>query len=173
MKYLMRFVMGAMLVVGLQGCGRDSSVATEAQVDKPNANVMPQGVIKLAENPDGGGKSCSIPMSSQVWNLDHTPGCNGDDYSYFMLDNVPSAALIRLESDFSCPKQDTSGNAWWFELETIKHPTTTIWISIASLKQQPDGKIIYPGLRLNTSYYRRGDLVAELECLEIEMSDLP
>jgi hypothetical protein len=140
------------------------------------SDAIAAGNLRFAEKSDGGGKSCSIPIPApevgwKRYNLkDGDFGCNDDDYSYFMLDNVPSTTLISVSPDVNCPTGWSDGNNWFFQTKMYKQPTTTIWISILSLKGYQKGEIVKVGVMMNANSYRSGDVDAELECVEIHVS---
>jgi len=180
MKYLMRYVAGAVLAVGvgvLGGC-HNSYPATETQNAKSEAEPSHFGFIRFAENMDGGGQSCAIPIKEGRYNLkDKNYACDDDVFSYFSFDAAPSAVRVRLHSDFNtgfeCNWKGGTGNDWTFDINTTKNPTTTGWISIASLRGQPEGTVVTPGVRMGRWQYRSGDIEAELECVSIHPSPLP
>lgn len=163
MNYSMRFVVGSIIAMALlSGCSGS------------NTEALHQGSIKFAANADGGGSSCSIPFSDVDVNLNKNKyGCEDDVYSYFMLDSAPSAALIHLNSDVGCPRGPSSLREWRFDLKTIKHPTTTPWISIRSLNATETGAIVKAGVILVKKHFDWGDIDAELECVELRVSPLP
>lgn len=169
MKYSTSFVAASIFAAGLLGGYRESG-AEES---------MPNGILKMAEQPDGGGRSCSIPIKNGKWNLnDGEFGCSSDDYNYFKLDNSPSAVIIRFTSDGShggteCRWDGYAGNDWAFDIDTYKHPTTTGWVQLLDLKGFEPGRIIVAGVRLKQGRYESGDISDEVECVSIQVSDLP
>jgi hypothetical protein len=144
------------------------------------SDAIAAGNLRLAENSDGGGRSCSIPIPPPTpkdkpkhYNLADgaEAGCSDDDYSYFMLDNVPSTTLIGFSPDVDCPRDWSSGNNWFFQIKMYKQPTTTTWISILSLKGHKPGEIVKAGVMMGAEFYRSGDVDEELECVVFEVSD--
>ncbi|WP_157061555.1 hypothetical protein [Pseudomonas sp. P97.38] len=154
------------LVIGfifLSGCtGNNSSMQAD----------MPKGVIKLSANEDGGGKSCALEIKetteAQYFNMGGT-SCTNDEARYFMLENVPSATVIRFD-DKKC---DDSGHNWYFKIKTIVHPTTTRRINLRELKDALDGSIVVKGVMLveKNEPDEYGD--GKLSCVVVWRSALP
>lgn len=171
MRFFVRLILGSLFIFSfLVGCSQ------------ARASALPEGYIRFAVEANGGGKGCSIPFKTGRWNLiDGAYGCSEDDYNYFMLDNVRSAATFRFSSDYAtgaegpnkCDWDGGGGNDWAFEVGTYKNPTTTIWIPISSLRGYYQGDIIKAGIRMIANRNESGDIDEELECVSIELSPLP
>lgn len=167
MRYSIRLAMVSIFVFAmLSGC----------------RELYAMGSIKLAENADGGGRTCTIPFPDpdpagkkhyyNLWDM-NAVGCHDDVYSYFLLSNAPSVAKVEFNSDYGCKRSGSTHNEWWYDIETYKHNMTTGWISIASLNGVEVGEIVKAGVKLIVKHHDFGDIEAELECLTIRVSPLP
>lgn len=144
------------------------------------ANAAPQpGKVVFAVGPDGSGHTCQIPFENgkeievDMYN-DNDYGCKEDEYSYFMFDNAPSRAIAYFYSDYDCSRNGNgNGNQWSYGVQTYNEPTTTIWISIASLNGFAVGDIVKPGVKLIDKYWKSGDIVEEIECAKTHASPVP
>ncbi|BCX68059.1 hypothetical protein [Pseudomonas izuensis] len=177
MRFLTMFSVATLFVIGLlAGCSVFNTAGAAS--------------LRLAENSDGGGKSCSITLPEpneaalpddpeypdhkyHKWDLDYMPGCDYDVYSYFSLDNAPSAAIFEFHSDEGCKREGSTHNEWWYGVQTYKQPTTTGWISIPTLNAHKVGDIVKAGVKMVRHHYDFGDIKAELECVRYYVSKRP
>ncbi|WP_434703515.1 hypothetical protein J3P85_21830 [Pseudomonas sp. Z1-12] len=155
-----------MLVIGfmvISGCIDASSIM---------AANMPQGLIRLSANADGGGKSCTLTIKEQVepqyFSMKDT-SCTNDEARYFVLDNVPSATQIRFDGA-PC---SFGHHEWYFKIKTIVHPTTTIRMNLRQLKDAPDGSIVVKGVVM-LEKEKPGDYSdGKLSCVVVWRSAVP
>ncbi len=157
MKLSRLCALGLLSVVGAMGVGYREVKAQE-----------PEGYIIFSQQPDGAGRTCSVPIRTGTTNLSDTD-CKNDVASYVQLNNVPSAVVFSLNSEKNC----SATGDWYFTMRTIVHPTTTIWLSIPSLKTRPNDEIIVKGLRMVNNHYVSGNIEGKLSCVQIERSALP
>ncbi|MBV4518730.1 hypothetical protein KVG88_01550 [Pseudomonas sp. SWRI74] len=135
------------------------------------ADSLATPMIKFAENSDGGGDTCGLPLeTSRVDFRSDDHGCVNDQMTYFRLENAPSATNFRLESE----KCDGSTQEWYFQLKTYINPVSTGWVSIPSLVSAAEGEIVVRGVmlvnkKINTSVPTEG----KLSCVDIKRSPLP
>ena len=148
-----------------------SVLSTQGCVFSERATNMPEGTLKLSPVEDGGGQSCGLPfVNRNYWLNNKTPEfCRNDRLNYFQVNNAPSATVFVLQDNFC----DEGTGEWAFTLKTVKHPTTTVWISIASLRSVDAGQTVVPGLVLVSKYLKAGDQRDELSCVRITRSPLP
>jgi len=156
MKRVSMVAVGVMVVV--------SSYATSVLAETPQEVT---GSIVFSQQPDGAGKTCVIPVKTGKTNMSDTD-CKNDTVSYFQLNNVPSAVVFTLNSEKDCAVSD-----WYFTMRTIVHPTTTIWLSIPSLKIRQDNEIIVKGLRMERNFYDHGNIEGKLSCVDVVRSEEP
>ena len=127
-----------MLVIGfmvISGCIDANSIM---------AADMPSGTLRLAENSDGSGDSCSLTTKDNTYYNMEFHGCKNDQMSFFKLDTVPSATEIQFDSE----KCSGSTHRWTYTIKTIVHPISTRWISFAELKDAQVDEIVVKGVRL-------------------------
>lgn len=157
MRFSKLFAAGLMLVTGFIH-------ATWALAGELADKVAyPDGVIKLFENPDGGGDSCSIAFKTGKYEMSSTGNCKNDQYTYFQLDNVPSATRFKLYSEGDCNKHPD----WSYTMRTIVQPTTTAIISILDVSNSAEGSIVSRGVRLDKSYFHHGEIKGKLSCVMV------
>lgn len=157
--------LAGLLIATMASC---TSVSTEQAPVTPDQAVR---TISFAEHSDGGGNTCKGDASRtrDIWLNHENDGCENDEMSYFKLDNVRSAVLINLESR-DC---DDSGG-WVFVLKTYIDPISTEWLSISSLKGEPNGAIISRGvMKVEGRNEDQDDITGKLSCARIRVSDLP
>lgn len=155
MKLSRLCALGLLSVVGAMGGGYKEVKAEE-----------PQGYIIFSQQPEGAGRTCSVPIRTGTTLMSDTD-CKNDVVSYFQLNNVPSAVVFSLNSESTC----SSSGDWYFTMRTIVHPITTIWLSIPSLKTRPNGEIIVKGLRMENNHYDHGNIEGKLSCVQITRSN--
>lgn len=152
----------------------DASPTNQGSITLYFANQTPQctfavssGQIPFPDEPQSGSGYCERLQ-------------NG---GYFLLREVPSATRVWLINGRpksgqvpSAPKNcavDQGLSFNWWELKTIKQPTSTAEkIRIEDLKTKQDGDVVVPGLRL-IGRYNSGLNPAEpdtINCLVIEVS---
>jgi hypothetical protein len=147
------------------------------------ADAMPDGLIKFAGHADGAYKPCSLALKSgeYIFNAPDDYDCTNDRMNYFQLDTAPSATLITfynqsLKAEGKCDEASgVSTDGWKYTIKTIKHPTTTRWISINELHLAELDDIIVAGVVL-VSKDERGsndDRIDELSCVKVVRSALP
>ncbi|MBO1539981.1 hypothetical protein [Pseudomonas sp. OA65] len=133
---------------------------------------MPQGIIKLSANEDGGGKSCALIIREgtavQNFYMGNT-ACANDEARYFALENVPSATLIRFD-DSPCDKY---ADQYMFTIKTIVHPTETRRIGLRELKDARVDSIIVRGVQLVKKENEGGFQDGKLSCVKVWRSALP
>lgn len=131
---------------------------------------MPIGTLKLAQNSDGGGDSCSLTTAEDTYYNMQYHGCKNDQMSYFQLSNVPSATEIQFDSE----KCSGGSHRWTYRIKTIVHPTTTRWISFAELKGAQVNDIVVKGVRLISREDDGGvSPTGKLSCVRTKPSPLP
>ncbi|MGY2189918.1 hypothetical protein D3C81_998550 [compost metagenome] len=159
MSFFRVFVLGLSFAVGLleaQGVGAES-LATP--------------MIKFAENPDGSGSSCGLPLeTSRVDFRSDSHGCVNDQMTYFRLENAPSATIFKLESE----RCAGTTHKWYFELKTYINPVSTGWLSIPSLKSAAETEIVTRGVMLVRKKIDTSEPIeGKLSCVDIQRSALP
>lgn len=130
-----------------------------------------EGSISLFEKPEGqGGDSCQIPFKSGRYEMSSTGNCKNDQYSYFRLNSVPSAAKITFYSEGRCT---ISGNYdWYYTVRTYLEPTTTRLVSIPDEVASASPKqILVKGVRFEEGHYDHGNIRGKLSCVIIDKSD--
>jgi hypothetical protein len=158
MKPMTAWTVIFLLVVGTVGA---------CTVKKESVSTDNPATLKLAAEVDGGGASCGL--SIQPGQVDHklnntSPDyCRRDRLNYFRFENVRSATFISLEDDYC----DDNSSQWEFMLKTYIEPTTTGWLSIASLKAAQPGEIVTRGVILVSKMVKAGDQIDELSCVRI------
>ncbi|KPW24380.1 putative lipoprotein [Pseudomonas cannabina pv. alisalensis] len=148
-------------LAGLAGC---MFVPSHSPVPKPQAQAI--RLIMLAENSDGGGKSCTFTAQDDTVYLnkgDHS--CTNDQMSFIKLDNVRSAMKIYLES-----RDCNDSGGWVFGLETYIDPVTTPWISIDQLRSKPVDTIISRGVVVIRAYDGDENIKGKLSCVRVDVS---
>ncbi|WP_460123399.1 hypothetical protein [Pseudomonas sp. S2_C03] len=146
-------------------------VCTFAVAEQQPTEKQATGSIVFSEKGSEGGKTCSVPFITQPA-VDFTSdnyGCVNDEYSYFRLNDAPSAGQFQLSSE-NC----RGGEAWWFWLDTYINPISTDWIYIGDLSTFQKGDIVRRGItldskRTNTTVPFKG----KLSCVRIIRSPVP
>jgi hypothetical protein len=146
------------------------------------ADAMPNGLLRLAGHEDGTYLPCSLDMKTGEYSFTiNKPLCTNDRMNYFQLDSAPSATYITLYNqghEIMATCDENSGdtkNGWKYTFKTIKHPTTTRWISINELHLARVDDIVVAGVVL-VSKFEKGtsdDRIDELSCVKIVRSELP
>ncbi|KPB54143.1 MULTISPECIES: hypothetical protein [Pseudomonas syringae group] len=179
-KLLSFFIIFAFLV----GC-------SGALAKQENPNVKADGTITLYL--PNGTPQCTFPAASGTF---HFPNKSTDDYpckqlrggGFFKLNNVPSATKLWLLNGKPKPGQLETlplrcipgadvAFGWW-ELLTIKNPTTTDpqmnngLIRIEDLKTLSVGSVVTPGVRLVGADAYTHPEPDRISCLIIEVSPL-
>jgi len=124
------------------------------------------GFISLSES-ENSGDSCGFDAITGSYEMSSTSNCKNDTYSYFRLDNVPSATKIVFYSEGDCKKRPD----WSFTVLTYKHPTTTKMLAIPDLNNREEGTIVAAGVLLKKKYYDHGNIPGKLSCVIVCRSD--
>jgi len=155
-----------MLVIGfwvISGC---------VEANSTMAVDMPRGIIKLAENSDGSGKSCTLDIqetsAAQYFPMRDT-SCGNDNATFFKLENVPSATQIRFDGA-PC---HFGNHEWYFRVKTIIHPTETIWVNLEDLRGLPLLSVVVKGVLLETRNKPDNYSKGKLSCVVVWRSELP
>lgn len=140
------------------------------------------GVIMFAEkyeNEQPGGKQCEIAIETNKDPVQYNfralgSHCKNDEYSWFRLDNAPSAVLFSLGSDAWSNENEHLGckslseSRWIFELRTTIERTNTKWYRIDKLRDKVDNFLVDEGgLRLEKNNFKQGQIDGKLSCVII------
>ncbi|WP_248797043.1 hypothetical protein [Pseudomonas sp. MWU13-2105] len=132
----------------------------------------PEGYIVLAENENGTGDTCRLPIVTDYFNMKYH-GCKNDQMSFFRLESVPSATIIGFYSDYDCPEFDSPAPMWRYKIRTYIELTDTRFISIErELNTANPGDIVVKGVRMEYKYHSGGQIKGKLSCVRIWKSDI-
>jgi hypothetical protein len=141
------------------------------------------GMIMFAERVEDEvpeGKRCEIPIETNDAPVQYNfralgSRCKNDEYSWFRLDNAPSAVVFSLGSDAWSDSNEHLGckplsmSRWVFELRTIRERTNTKWYRISELEEKVSGDLLDSGgLRLEKNYFEHGQIDGKLSCVIID-----
>lgn len=132
------------------------------------SGTQAQAVISFAQIVNDqipSGKQCSVqvPAAGAPAKQFKMDGCGNDVASFVKFENVPSSTIVTLNSERSC---DESKADWWFNLRAIKHPTSSLWVSIPGLEERPN-TIVTPGVMRTTGHFDHGEIEGKLSCAVI------
>jgi hypothetical protein len=133
------------------------------------------GTIVIYENMEG--FTCSIPAETAP---DGGPkdyviskfGCTNDQAYFTSLNDVDSALTITYFDDKfdgfpGFPAKCLDNEGWEIELLTVKQPTSTEKLNLASIAEASDGSILAPGL-MKVRFRGGNDVNGKLSCIRIE-----
>lgn len=170
------FFVGVAVMLWVSGC------TTEVPTEGGRTAGFTGGVIKFAqklnslEQPEGHTCSVDIDDNGNTWKYRNFrlgwTDCNNDVYSFFYVDNAPSAVTFHLRSDAGTDHNQCSEDKntdWYFILRTVRQRTTTSkWISIQSLKDMSVNSIVdVGGLRLDGKK-EHDKIEGKLSCVAIK-----
>ncbi|WP_085675521.1 MULTISPECIES: hypothetical protein [unclassified Pseudomonas] len=147
-----------LMVCFLAGC-------SSAWGDQQSSPQQTKGRIEFAQKMDDdqqpGGKQCSVSIPSSGFKLNKMSdaGCGNDVVTFFRFVDVPSTTDVLLSSELKC-----SGGDWAFGVQAYKHPTTSKWVDIRTLKGMDVDTIIQAGLIKSYDRFKEGNIEGKLSC---------